>query len=344
PLADVVWPVADAPTARERARARAASAPPVAPESIAPLETVEARGALRHQGALSAGALEAYANCPVKWLVERELDPKALEPKADYFERGNYAHEVLETTLRRLKAEYGSARITEASLPDARAVLAEALESERGKFTLGATPGTAAGTARRVRADLERYLEYCAAQAQDGDPEPEFFELAFGFDEEGGYPALELGDGEVQLRGRVDRVDVDRGARTAVVHDYKSGAGKRDYHGANWEEERQLQVALYMLLMRRALELEPIGGLYQPLRGEKIGPRGVFLDEADPGKRHPNGDRQSREQIEEVMCRAEERAVELAARLRAGELAPSPATCSSRGGCAYPGICRGPGA
>jgi ATP-dependent helicase/DNAse subunit B len=345
PLADVVWPEADAPTLRERARARAASAPPRAPEPIAPLVSAEARSALRHQGALSAGALEAYANCPVKWLVERELEPKALEPKPDYFERGNYAHEVLETTLRRLKDEHGSARITNASLPQARALLAEALESERGKFTLGATPGTAAGTARRVRADLERYLSYCAEHAQDGDLEPEFFELAFGFDEdENGYPALELGEGEVRLRGRVDRVDVDRVAGTAVVQDYKSGAGKRDYHGANWEEERQLQVALYMLLMRRALELEPIGGLYQPLRGDKIGPRGVYLDEADPGKRHPNGDRQSREQIEEVMRSAEARAVELAARLRAGELTPSPATCSSRGGCAYPGICRGPGA
>ncbi|HEY6398715.1 MAG TPA: hypothetical protein VIX82_14805, partial [Solirubrobacteraceae bacterium] len=36
---------------------------------------------------------------------------------------------------------------------------------------------------------------------------------------------------------------------------------------------------------------------------------------------------------------ASQRAVELAARLRRGDLVPTPSTCS-RNGCAYPGICR----
>jgi RecB family exonuclease len=161
-------------------------------------------------------------------------------------------------------------------------------------------------------------------------------------DEEGSRPALELGGGAVSLRGKVDRIDIDAAGGTAVVHDYKSGAVRRDWHGSNWEEERQLQVALYMLLARRGLGLDPIGGLYQPLRGSKIDARGVFLDEADPDKRRINGDRKSRAEIEEIMRWAEERAVELAARLRSGDLEPCPATCSSRGGCAYPGICRGP--
>jgi hypothetical protein len=40
-----------------------------------------------------------------------------------------------------------------------------------------------------------------------------------------------------------------------------------------------------------------------------------------------------------VLADAERRAVELAGRLRAGELTPCPETCS-RDGCVYPGICR----
>jgi hypothetical protein len=347
PLAEVTWPASAAPTVRERARARAAEGPPVEPAAIRPLVTAEARAALRHQDAhLSAGALEAYADCPVKWLVERELEPASLEPRPDYFERGSYAHAVLERTLRGLAEERGSARLTDATLPAARRLLAEALAAEQPRFVLGTSPATAAGTARRVRADLERYLVHATAATRPDDAEPVHFELAFGMDEEGSLPPLALGDGaeEVTLRGQVDRVDIDAVAGTAVVTDYKSGVVHSEWHGSNWSQQRQLQVALYMLLVRRGLGLEPIGGLYQPLRGGTVAARGVFLAEADPGKRYVNGDRKSREEIEEILQWAEREAVGLAGRLRAGDLTPSPATCSHRGGCAYPGICRGPGA
>ena len=43
---------------------------------------------LRHTEIVSAGALEAYGDCPVRWLVERELDPAALEPEPEPITRG----------------------------------------------------------------------------------------------------------------------------------------------------------------------------------------------------------------------------------------------------------------
>jgi hypothetical protein len=45
------------------------------------------------------------------------------------------------------------------------------------------------------------------------------------------------------------------------------------------------------------------------------------------------------EALEAALQAASARAVELAARLREGSIAPCPATCS-RQGCSYPGICR----
>jgi RecB family exonuclease len=148
----------------------------------------------------------------------------------------------------------------------------------------------------------------------------------------------------VTVRGAVDRVDVDRAAGTAVVTDYKSGRVQSGWHGSNWAKERTLQVALYMLLVRRALDLQPVGGVYQPLRGDKIGPRGVVLDSLDVAARHPAHDRMTMEEIDTVLDDAEQRALALAERLRRGELVPSPATCAYQGGCAHPGICRGSGA
>src|SRR4029077_8363643 len=74
-LADVVWPLDEAPTPRERTRAQAAALAPAAGEPPAPARHLHAPAlaAARHSRVVSAGALESYAQCPVKWLVEREL-------------------------------------------------------------------------------------------------------------------------------------------------------------------------------------------------------------------------------------------------------------------------------
>src|SRR5690606_6891216 len=80
PLAQVTWPAAEAPTDAERDRAAALAGPRTQPQAIAPLG-VGAQQALRQREVLSAGALERYARCPVRWLVEGELRPERLEPE-----------------------------------------------------------------------------------------------------------------------------------------------------------------------------------------------------------------------------------------------------------------------
>jgi hypothetical protein len=112
-----------------------------------------------------------------------------------------------------------------------------------------------------------------------------------------------------------------------------------EYASARWEADRRLQVALYMIAVRRLLGLEPVAGLYQPLSGEDLRPRGLFRKDADIGCRLYSNDGRSAEEVDEILADAERRAVELAARLRSGELEPCPKTCS-RDGCRYPGICR----
>ena len=94
-----------------------------------------------------------------------------------------------------------------------------------------------------------------------------------------------------------------------------------------------------MLAVRDLLGLEPVAGLYQPLGGGDLRPRGVFLEGAPVGERVVGTDARSASQLSEVLEEARARAVALASRLRAGELTPCPETCS-RDGCSYPGICR----
>ena len=367
-LADVVWDAASAPTARERERSHAAAGAAVAGEEPG-TERRLGPGALakvRHSQILSAGALEAFANCPVKWLIERELQPDPLSPQPEPITRGNLMHDVLESLLRELGGP-----VTEASLPTARAILDRLLsdltqaDATRVPLALGSPEVVRAGALRAIEADLRRYLQH--ESEADGGWVPDGLELRFGFDDESNpthpthpthptrplpatptypipgsvsLPPLALGDGpdRVLVRGMIDRVDVD-GRGHAVVRDYKSGARRQGWAAANWATDRQLQVALYMLVVRELVGLEPVAGFYQPLRGDDLRARGVFVKGIDAGARVVGTDAREPEEMDALLTDAADRVVALAAALRAGVLTPCPQNCS-RDGCAYPAICR----
>ncbi len=336
-LSDVVWPTATAPTERELARARAAAAAPRAGEVPSPIGSLgpTALERVRHSRILSAGALETYASCPVKWLVERELQPNKLEPDPDALARGSYMHNVLEQVLRRLGGP-----VSGDSLPRALELLDEVLAETSHDIGLGRGDAVRAGWARSVAADLRRYLTH---EARADWPWPTYgLELRFGFSSDDGddsqsLPPLELSE-DVRLRGIIDRVDEGPEGR-AIVRDYKSGSARPEHQGARWAADRQLQVALYMLAVRRLLGLDPVGGFYQPLGGGDLRARGVYLEGAAPGGGLVANDARDQAELDELLEDARIRALALAARLRAGELEPCPATCS-RDGCHFPGICR----
>jgi RecB family exonuclease len=139
------------------------------------------------------------------------------------------------------------------------------------------------------------------------------------------------------MSGKIDRVDVRGG--DAVVRDYKSGATV--WPQARWEQDRRLQVALYMVAVRELLGLRPVGGFYVPLSGkEPRRPRGAFLKDADLGGGLLSGDGLEASELDDLLERARASVSDLAGEMRSGAVRPCPDTCSFRGGCRYPSICR----
>ncbi len=335
-LADVVWPPEQAPTPRERERCQAAltidGGPRTGEEGTAGRQLSEtALAQARHREILSPGALETYASCPVKWLVERELRPERFEPEPDPLARGRFIHDLLEELLRRLGRP-----VTPDSLDEAERILEGLLAETEMPLARGRPESVRAAALRSVEADLHRYLRYEAACGSGWRADA--VELRFGFaEEEQTLPPLELASG-VRMRGVIDRLDID-GAGRAIVRDYKTGGKRAEYHGARWAEDRQLQVALYMLAVRELLGLEPVAGFYQPLGADDLRARGMFLDGAPVGAGVVANDGRSREDIDAALEDARARALALAARLRSGDLTPCPQTCS-RDGCSHPEICR----
>ncbi|HEV3047625.1 MAG TPA: PD-(D/E)XK nuclease family protein [Solirubrobacteraceae bacterium] len=279
----------------------------------------------------SPSSLERWIGCPMAWFVERMLRAGEPEPDPEPLVRGGLAHAALRDTLAGLRERAGSARLTTASLALARELLERALAEHEAEHPLSVAPERRLVARRRLRADLDRYLERAA---EAGSPlEPRELELGFGF--EGELAALELGDG-LRLRGRIDRVDVDASG-TAVVYDYKGG---RAPAGARWIADGSVQVALYMRAVEQLLGLEVAGGFYQPLTGEDLRARGALDRDAGLELDCVRQDLLEHEQLRELLEQATALARRAAAEAARGELESRPQTCAFRGGCMFPSICR----
>ena len=265
-LADVVWPAEAAPTERERLRAEAAAAAPAGGSDEDPARwslSAEALGLVRHREIVSRGALESFADCPVKWLVDRELQPARLEPEPEALARGSFMHDVLERLLRSLGGP-----VTPASLPRALELLDELLAN---------VPATiAAGRPAAVRAAAVRRSRPTCAGTSSGRR---------GTAPAGGRRGSSCGSGSggrVRVRAtiltrcrhsswlpgswpRPDRPCRHRRRRSRDRDRLQEPRTRRASTGA-LETDHQLQVALYMLAVKRLLGLDPGGGLLPAAR------------------------------------------------------------------------------
>jgi ATP-dependent helicase/DNAse subunit B len=305
------------------------------PREIAQLSDERVLADLHERRLWSASSLEAWAGCPARWFAERLLRARDLEPEPEPLARGALAHAALRDVLEGLRRETGSARLRPETLARAHRLLRAALLAREREHPLSVAPERVPGVRRRLQVDLERYLEHAAAQASP--LEPAHLELSFGFDEEDGLPALDLGD-RIQVRGRIDRVDVDPGGAAAVVYDYKSS---RAPDAGRWARERSFQVALYMRAAASLPARHIAGGFYQPLSGRDLRARGALERDAGFELDCVRGDTREQDELQALVEEAVAAAREAAAQARAGELQARPRTCGfGDRGCMYPTICR----
>jgi ATP-dependent helicase/DNAse subunit B len=332
-LSDVTWRSEDAPTAAELERALAATGPRVREPGPGALTCPSVLERLGARDAVSAGALENFADCPVKWLVDNVLRPDELVPDPEAMVRGQYAHSVLQRTFQRLRDETGARRVTPENLHSAERIVIEELQAQSSRFRLSPRQTRVRAAARRLEFDLLRFLR--SEAARDGDFEPEHLELPFG-DGDTSDP-VELAPG-LRVRGRIDRVDTSDGM--ALVIDYKSGKKVDSYKVGSWESENRFQAALYMLVVERLLALRAAGGVYVPL-GSADRPRGMVAQDVEElGSGYVSNDRLAPEEFREKLSWALDQVCATDARMRAGELGCNPDSCAWNGGCSYPSICR----
>ena len=297
-LSALTWSLEDAPTERERLRAVAELAARDEDDATAlarangwerrldrALAAFERRTRLRHPLVLEQLAarttfnvteLERFADCSSAWFIDRLIEPRTIDAQVDPKLRGSVAHSALFKFFSGLPKELGTDRVdatqVEAAVDFLRHCLREALEGQRIEMT--------PIERRELEESLARDLEHLVREeaARELPLVPRQFEVLFG--SERAAPALQrgldLGDG-ITLSGKIDRIDVDPYSARGIVQDYK--AGKSAHSARDIERELRLQIPLYMLVLRDLVGVEPLGGVYRPLAGDRK-PRGLLRADA----------------------------------------------------------------
>ncbi|HET8652353.1 MAG TPA: PD-(D/E)XK nuclease family protein [Gaiellaceae bacterium] len=233
-------------------------------------------GELGARSVFNVTELERFADCSSAWFFDRVIDPKTIDQEVDAKLRGSVAHSALFRFFKGLPKELGVDRIVPERVEDAVRFMHACLEQALAGVRVEMTALQRRELEQTLARDLERLVR---AEAETELPlEPRQFEVSFG--SERSVPelqrGLDLGDGVV-LSGKIDRIDVDPFSARGIVVDYKSG--KSAPSARDIDKELRLQIPLYMLVLRDLVGIEPLGGVYRPLSGDR-GPRGLLRAEA----------------------------------------------------------------
>lgn len=332
PLSALTAEIESAPTERERLRALAAVAAERPAEAAALARAngwdrrlARATGAfdrptaVTHERALrllardsySVSELERMASCSSAWFVERYLRPATIDKEIDRMLRGSILHAALQRFYLRLPSAIpGADRVTAANVEAAVALMRECVvDAVETGLRIEAGDLDRRELEQGLQRDLEQLVRDEAASASPFVPR--HLEVSFR--------AFELGPGVV-VSGKIDRVDGAPMGAQGIVIDYKSGAASS---AAEIRDRDLLQLPLYMLVLRRQLGLEPVGGVYVPVGGGRR-PRGMLRAGPDAVPGFSQRDYLEPEAFDEAVEAARATAVGLVERIRGGDVRHDP--------------------
>ena len=343
PLSALTWKLEDAPTERERLRALAALAERDAGEAAAlaaangwERRLERARSAFERETRLTSPAvlaelggresfnvteLEAFASCSSIWFVERLLSPRSIDAEVDAKLRGSIAHTTLHRFYAGLPKEVGAEQVEAGNIESAVGFLRRCFEDALAGLRQELTDIERRELEGQLWRDLEAFVR---EESRSESPlVPRRFEVSFGTERSAPELQRGLALGGFSLSGKIDRIDVDPFSARGIVWDYKSG--KTVFSAAKIDSELRLQIPLYMLVLRDLVGIEPLGGLYRALAGEREA-RGLLRasarDDGVPG--FQRNDYRDEDEFWAQIDRAADRASGFVGRIRAGDVRHDP--------------------
>ena len=243
------------------------------------------------EGEFSATQLENYAKCSYKYFVENVLRLETItEPveELEAFEYGSLIHTILYEFYTKLKEmEVVLANCSDEDFKAAEDLLFKIAERRFDELNLSTELSfyekekLLGINGRRTQSILYKFLE--EERRSDSGYIPSFFELSFGkvkHSEKSSIKFIEgVKAGNVKLKGKIDRVDINEEEKTLKVIDYKLGGTKPAAEDLSTGISLQLPLYLFAAkeLIKKELEQE-----YNPAGAQIFS---LKYDEKDFGKK-----------------------------------------------------------
>lgn len=284
----------------------------------------------------SATKLETFAVCAFKFHAERTLslgDP--LEGREEA-QMGTLLHGALEIFYTELAAKKDPAHFYLKDLDAMRRRLHEILEQEIAKSPFRNQPlyrqKAYLESMKRVLSD---FLEHEKKISGSRQLIPAYFEMSFGKESRGEYDYLKIPSGpktEILLTGKIDRIDLSKDGKRALVIDYKRSLR---HLAKKIEKGMELQLPIYLLAAQRLLKLEVLGAELRILRGSKV--EGVYVEGCEEFLKIPESRIQSKKDFEGFLKNIQDQIVSIDRRLHEADISVDPKTCDF---CPYGSVCR----
>jgi ATP-dependent helicase/nuclease subunit B len=304
-----------------------AAAKPVEPG----IDSPEVRTIFEDMTRFSASQLESYARCRFGYFTEVFLDPAPMELANYFMERGIIAHDILARFVKETKSHIAIQEADRDQLQVLHEKMMQVVDEELERHDVGRDVA-----AELLRYSLKHYMRRFVEQESEGGSNlvPDSLELSFGSGKSP-YGAVNLGEG-LTLSGRIDRIDREPESDKALVIDYKTSTKVSTWN--KYEENQLVQIPLYVLAAECGFT--PVGGEYYSVAtGDR---RGFYLEGSDelvgPGKK--DNDFVSREQFDEIISSARERALVLAQGIRRMDFTAEPLSTRNCVRCGLLAVCR----
>lgn len=229
----------------------------------------------------SISQLEIYAKCPYKYFAERVLKLNILEEPTEEIEAleiGSLLHTILFNFYTALKKDNVVLNnCSNEQFKKAEKLLFKIAETKVNEVNFN-SPLSFFEREKIFGIDGNKknsilYKFLIAERENEEGYIPEFFEAGFGkLKEEHGQRIVidELRAGEIKVRGKIDRIDINPDEKTYKVFDYKTG--KSPLNKQDISNGLQLQLPLYLYAAKEIIkaeineEYEPAGALIYSLK------------------------------------------------------------------------------
>ncbi len=223
----------------------------------------------------SVSQLETYAKCPFKYFVERTLKIDEVEEpdeEIDSLLMGNIVHRILFQFYSRIKGRgIVITNCNDVVFGDLKKELFEIAENVFLSYNFDAQVNfihcekVFGFTGKEEDSILYKFLEY--ERDKNDDFEPSFFEVSFGlkssFESDENLSTDEPGKiHSIEIRGKVDRVDVEESTNRIGIVDYKLGGAKPSLN--EMKDGLSLQLPVYLKIIKDFL-IEKYGEDYSPV-------------------------------------------------------------------------------